>query len=480
MRFHEGASRHQLQFFTKLDDLIDQKHYIRLIDLFVDSFLNEYISHFCKGDKAIGRKAYHPGYLLKLFIYSYLNGISSSRKIEKECHRNLEAMWLMCQLAPDHKTISDFRKENGEGIKLAFNKLNLLLKQQGYIKGQTLSIDGSKIRANASMSIDMEGISKKLDNLEDQLNDYLSRIEATDNLDGELEEKEKQKQQLDKEIELLKQQVNKLKQQKEELKRLGTKRLNTTDADARIMKSRQGKHFCYNMQASVDAENHFIASVNTVSNENDKGQLLPVAEQLKKELGLIPKELLADAGYYVVSQIETLEKQGIECYVAINHNQQHTRGVDFEYDEQNDKYVCSKGQELLPKNGLKRDNKRGTVTQAYIGINCKPCEIRTQCTFAEARTVYRHMDQERRNTYENKMISPLGKSKLIQRKILSEHVFGTLKYWMGQIPLKTRSLKKVSTEINLYSMCYNLKRLLNIETFDRLVALFKGGKLILS
>ncbi|MBC7387668.1 MAG: hypothetical protein H7329_00515 [Opitutaceae bacterium] len=159
------------------------------------------------------------------------------------------------------------------------------------------------------------------------------------------------------------------------------------------MKSRQGKHFCYNLQARVDAENHFIASLTTVFNENEKGLFLLVAEQLKEEFGLIIKELLADAGYYVVTQVEILKKQGIECYVAINHNQQHFTGVDFEYDEQKDKYVCINGQELLPKYGLKWVNKRGSVVKAYIDTNCQPCGISTQCTFSEARAIYRHIDQ---------------------------------------------------------------------------------------
>ena len=476
MRFKEGIDRDQVQFFTSLNDLVEDRHYVRLIDLFVEGFVSRFITCFQKGKKQTGRKAYHPGTLLKLYIYGYLNGVSSSRKLEKECKRNLEVMWLTCHLIPDHKTISDFRKENKEGIQLAFKELSLLLKSHGYIDANTISIDGSKIRANASLSIDLEGIESKLQNLDIELTDYLSKLEAVDDFDDELEEKQKEKEKLEGEIEKLRDEVKELRHKKEQLKRSGAKRLNLTDPDARIMKSRQGKHFCYNMQAAVDAKHQFIASSYVTSHEHDRWELSPMTQQIENELGIKPKELLADAGYYTISQIEELERKSINCYVAINQNQQQSKEVDFTYDTENNRYICSQGQPLLPKNGIKIDRRRGTKSQAYVGMNCEPCPVRSDCTASKARTVYRFSNQQWRDQYEAKLKSDLGKKKLIQRKSLSEHPFGTIKYWMGSIPLKTRGISKVSTEIALYSLCYNLKRLMNLESHEKLVHLLSQGK----
>ena len=475
MRYIEGCDREQFQFFNRLDELIKENNYVRLIDAFVDSFISKFISTFNKGEKETGRKAYHPGSLLKLYIYSYLNGISSSRKIERECYRNIEVMWLMCQLTPDHKTISDFRRDNQEGIKLAFKELNLLLKASGYLNGSTISIDGSKLRANASKCIDIESITKRLDNLESQLEGYLVRINTIDDSDEELDNKKQEKEKLEKEISALKERVNDLKKQKESLAGSGRKRINVTDPDSRIMKSRQGKHFCFNMQAAIDSKNHLITTTSVVSNENDRGQLVPMMKQLKNELNISPKEILADAGYYVISEIEYLEKEeGIDCYVAINYNQEKGKRISFRYDDESDRYFCSMGQELKPKFGWKRDNRRGTMAKAYKGINCEPCTSRLECTKSKSRTVYRFSNQEWRDSYEDKLNSNEGKSRLIQRKALSEHPFGTIKYWAGSIPLKVRGLKKVTGEVNLYALCYNLRRMMNIESFETLMRLFKN------
>ncbi len=152
--------------------------------------------------------------LLKLYTYGYLNSVSSIRRLEKECKLNLEVIWLTGYLCPDHKIISDFRKENGDGIQLAFKQLGKLLESNGYIKGHTTSIDGSKIRANASMSIGLESIEKRLQNLDIQINDYLSRLNDMDNYDDELEEKRQAKEKLDQEIEQLRQQVEELRDKK--------------------------------------------------------------------------------------------------------------------------------------------------------------------------------------------------------------------------------------------------------------------------
>jgi transposase len=471
---------------NKLDDLVQENHYVRLIDVFVDYFMQENQESFLlKGNQLIGRKAYAPASLLKLYIYSYLNSISSSRKIEKECIRNIEVIWLMGNLKPDHKTISDFRRENTEGINQVFLGLIKLLKDSGYVKGKTISIDGTKVKANAAMSIDLGNISKRLENAEEQLAKYMQHIEMADNMEEELEAIRQEKEQLAEEILKLKETITELKREKEALEKQGAKRISPTDPECRIMKGRQGKHFCYNIQAVVDAENKMIANIAVLSEENDKGQLQPMVEKVEKETGIRPEEVLADAGYYVINQLEYLEKEkNVNCFVAINYNQEQTKkqklGIEFIYNPEQNIYQCSYNGILRPKNGLKKDSRRGTLAQRYVGINCNDCEIKPDCTDSSARNIYRFINQQWRNEYETKMNSGLGKSKLLLRKTLSEHPFGTIKYWMGHIPLKTRGRKKVRAEINLYAIGYNLKRLLNIEGFEKTISIFKQNELKLA
>jgi transposase len=479
MHFIQSENRSQYVLMNKLDDLVEEQHYVRLIDSFVDYFMQENQELFSlKGIQLVGRKAYNPASLLKLYIYCYLNSVSSSRKIEKECQRNIEVIWLLGHLIPDHKTISDFRRENTEGINQVFLKLLGLLRDSGYVKGKIISIDGTKIRANAGMSINLETISKRLEDAEEQLAKYLQQIELADSIDEEIEIERQEKEQLAEEISILRQKVTELKREKENLEKLGVKRMSPTDTECRMMKSRQGKHYCYNVQAVVDSENKMIANIAVLSEENDKGQLLPIVEKVEKEIGITPKEVLADAGYYIINQIEYLEKEkNINCYVAINYNQEQSKnqnlGIEFYYQPEQNIYKCSHNGILKPKHGLKKDCRRGTLAQRYIGVNCKECSIKKDCTDSTARTVYRYTNQQWRDSYEAKMNSGQGKSKLTLRKTLSEHPFGTIKYWMGHIPLKTRGKTKVRTEVNIYAIAYNLKRLLNIEGFEKAISIFK-------
>lgn len=479
MHYITGQDRQQAQFFTKLDDLVSNHHYARLIDLIADKFVSENpVSFDAKGGSNVGRKAYHPAVLLKLYIYGYLNGISSSRKLERECHRNLELMWLMNQLAPDHKTIADFRRENGEAIQQSVLMFNRWLQQAGYIKGNTISIDGSRIRANASRSYDIDSIAKKLDQAEVQLTEYLGKLILVDQEEGEQEQLEIEKQRLEKIVSDLQQQVGELEQKKALLKESNAKRLSSTDPEARIMKSRQGKHFCYNVQAAVDEYHKLIVCNQVRSEENDKGLLIPVVEEAKKWLTETPREVLADAGYYQLNQLEELESNNVKCYVAINGNQEQVKevqhGITFKFDEQKNVYQCSQGQFLVPHHGVKRDVRRGTQAQAYKGINCQPCAIKSLCTTArETRTVYRFSNQEWRDRYMHKMKSELGVSKLRLRGMLSEHPFGTLKYWMGHIPILLRGKQKVQIEMNLYTIAYNFKRMLNTIPFEQMKELIE-------
>lgn len=456
--------------------MIPAQHYCRLIDLLVDHFSTDNLSSFAeKGQHSIGRKAYHPSLLLKLYLYGYLNGISSSRKLERECHRNLEVIWLASRLTPDHKTIADFRRQNGQAVCQVVQKFNELLKNSGHIKGKIVSIDGSKVRANAGMHIDLSTVESRLENLEEELSKYMTDLDHLDQIDDEIEAVDALRDQraaMQKQVDELKKEVEQLRNQKKILESIEAKTISPTDTDARIMQSRHGRHLSYNVQTVVDAENHMIVHSEVINNASDRNQLLPLVDKLEDLLSIHPQQVIADAGYYVLNQIEFLEQQkNIDCYVAISHNQQQLReieaGITFTYQEEKDVYVCSHRQELHPLHGLKRDSRRNTLVQTYRGINCSPCSVKSSCTSSKhGRSIARYSNQEWRDQYFSKMKSELGKEKMRLRRSLSEHPFGTIKYWMGQIPLLTRGFQNVKTEILIYTLVYNFRRLLSIANFD--------------
>jgi hypothetical protein len=318
------------------------------------------------------------------------------------------------------------------------------LKEAGYIKGKILSIDGSKIRANAGLSIDLDTVSKRLENMEKALKEYLYSLEKLDNEENELEQVKLEKIKLQGEVDQLKQQLEELEKQKNILQGNNLKKISPTDPDARIMKSRNGKHFSYNLQSAVDAENQMIAYAQVTSEENNKGQLEPVIEAIEKSLNIIPEEVLADTGYYVAMEVERIEKErNVNCYVPVHMNQhQYARqanNITFSYDKEADNYTCSQGEKLFAKYGIKRNKKRGTEAQLYQSENCTECSVRKFCTTSNNnKFIIRYLNQDWRDAYNDKMQSEIGKQKMKQRKSLSEHPFGTLKYWMGQIPLLVR------------------------------------------
>lgn len=474
-------NRQQLSLINSLDDRVSQDHYVRLIDVLIDRIVMENETTFInKGLAKTGRKPYHPATLLKLYLYGYLNGINSSRKLETECKRNIEVMWLLGNLIPDHKTISDFRKNNSEQIQMTVEQFNLFLKQGGYIKAEVLSVDGSKIRANASKVIS-DDIEKRLSHLGEQLGRYLAELDGNDHADQTKEnitELKKQQTLLEENIKHLQQEIEKLKEQKKKLKDDGLDKYSSTDPDARLMKGREGKHFAYNVQAAIDETHKLIAVLEVSTQQNDRALITPMITTLKRKFSTRPKEIIADAGYSNINDIKQAElSERVDCYVALNDNQHQVKdqrqGFTFTYSAETDQYTCIKGQPLVLSEKNKTDKKRGTSASVYRGINCSSCEVRTDCTKGTARTLMRYNDHEWRDRYRQKMQSELGKKKMRLRKSLSEHPFGTLKQWMGKIPIKLRGKRKVQTEMNIYHLAYNFKRMTSIENIFTLTGLIK-------
>jgi transposase len=469
MRYHRGTGRHQ-QSFLSLDDLICKGHVVRLIDEICEEFCRELECDnvFEKGNKDTGRMPYHPADLLKILVYGYLNGVSSSRKLERESGRNVEVKWLTSGLAPDHKTLADFRRNNGELIIRFFGHLVKRFKEAGLLSGKSIAVDGTKIKAYASQEITMETVNQKLEDIENGVEKYLKQMEVLDTTEDEVEELQKKKVVLEEELERLGYKKKEYEGYKERLEQAGEERVCITDAEAKMMRGRHGKYYGYNVQVAVDTENHFLTSLQTTDNQNDKGLLAPMVEASTQSTDQQPEEALADAGYYKINQLEHLEQQGTQCYVAINKTfkqiEDEKHGLAFTYSETEDCYYCTEGRTLEYSRKKKKEDR--TPVRVYKGTECGTCSKREICTTASARSVQRSENQEWIDAYHDKMKSCEGKQKLIKRRSVAEHPFGTMRYAMGQIPVLLRGRNKVQIEMHLYGIGYNLKRYLNIQRME--------------
>lgn len=471
----EPADRNQYQLMNSLDDTISEKNPVRIMDKIIDEIVSANKEIFEKERKTeAGRPAYQDRTLLKLYIYGYFNGISSSRKLEIETHRNKEVIWLLGELRPDHWTISNYRKENGDKIKLVTKKFREYLRDQGYIKMKMVAIDGSKVKAYANRDmLDMERIDKQMTDIDKKIEEYLSKMADNDIREEVQEETESEgtgeveRKYLDKIIELQKK-VEQLQQQKEILEKEGKKFISRADPEANLMKSRDGKIPAYNVQIAVDKEHGMIIDSEVVTDETDINQLPNMVESIKEEIGRLPEEAVMDKGYYKPDIIEQVENKnpGIKLYIAPKATSKDKETITFRYDKEKDEYECSMGKRLVLKQKNMRYHK--SVAGVYQGIECTGCPRREECTRSKnkGRKIYRYKNQQWRDNFKSEMRSDLSRNKISLRKTIVEHPFGTIKYLMGKIPLLLRGVKKAATEINIYTTVYNLKRLFNLEAFD--------------
>lgn len=483
MHYIKPHDRNQRLFFSSLDDFVSSEHPVRILDTIVGNIVKNNPEKFrYKGQQDVGRRAYSPETMLKLFIYGYLNGISSSRKLEVETYRNIEVKWLLSDLQPDHKTIANYRRDNADQIKTLTIEFRKFLKELGYIKGKTLAVDGTKVKANANRDmLTMDKIEQRLSNLGKQLQKYFNLLAHNDIEEDILDETDNieldsvNKHLVDKSASWrIQTKIEDLEKSRAILEESGKKHLSPTDPDASLMKSREGMIPAYNVQAVVDSENKMIADALVRTNPNDLRELSPVMYSLNATLEVEPEEVLADKGYYNPEEIKELEGGSTTTYyIPTTVSFRDREEIEFTYDSDKDEYRCSAGKRLVLKQ--KNKLKKGHLTNVYQGIECKGCALRSSCTRSKYGRIYhRYHDQDWRDDYKERVRSQLGKDYIKKRKEIIEHVFGTMKYWMGKIPLLLRGKDKVQTEINIYTTAYNLKRLINIESFDRLMEMIKG------
>jgi transposase len=476
MHFIKPADRQQFTFMQSLDDLVGSDNPVRVIDAIVDAIIEKNPGDFSdKGQSHLGRKAYNPGTFLKLYIYGYLNGISSSRKLEIETHRNIELIWLLGNLRPDFKTIADYRKDNGEDIRLLTRRFREFLCDQGFIQGKTIGIDGTRVKANANRSmLSAKKIERRISSMNEKIEDYLGRLMENDKRDDILEELEAEdgseiNQELIDKIAELEERLRSLGEQKETLNKESRGEVSESDPDARLMRSRDGMIPAYNVQLAVDEKNNLITGSMVGTEPNDQELLEPVLEHIKEELGIEPEEVLGDRGYASFTAIQKVESNGkTTCFIPLSKHKNDANPIRFTYNEEKDEYVCERGKSLP----LKAKNKyhHGQYMDVYQGIECEGCPVRSQCTRSKyGRIIQRPHNRSWREAYRRRLETVLGKSKVKLRKSLVEHPFGTIRYWMGKIPLLLRGKDKVATEINIYTTAYNVKRLISLKGSAELI-----------
>jgi transposase len=469
MSYITGASREQFMLPTSIDEYVWFDNIVRFIDAFVDKVITNdtLLSFTWKGSSDDGRPAYHPRSLTKLLIYGYLNSVSSSRGLERETRRNLEVIWLMQGQRPKYWTISNFRKDNKALIKKITIDFRRFLKDSDYIKGESLSTDGTKIKANASRSIlSIKLIDKKVSRIEEDIERYLSQLSKNDAMEEQHAEMLAANDALKSQITRLEKQLQELESQKQLLEMTDRETLAPADYDARIMKTKDGFLPAYNVQGTVCNDSHLIVSCIATTNPNDYHSLEENITTSVKEVGIVPKTILADSGYANEEQIQSLEQQKIDCFVPFpdepeSKKIQRQKGITFVYDEQANCFHCSQGKQLVSvQKNLKRKNR---ICNKYQCKECHNCPVREHCTTSKTgRIIYRRVDGEWLVNYKQRTRTKEFKEKYKERKNTIEHLFGTMRYYMGQIPLLLRGVENVQTEIDLYATACNLKRSKNI------------------
>ena len=396
--------------------------------------------------------------MLKIYVYGYLNQVHSSRRLEKEAQRNVELMWLTGRLAPDFKTIADFRRDNGEAIRLVCREFVMLCRKLNLL-GNTLAIDGSKFKAvnNRDKNFTRAKMKRRIAEVEASIERYLGELDSADHTEPPPDGRTA----ADK-IAALKEEMDRLKKFEVRMLEAPDKQLSLTDPDARSMKSRGGGIVGYNVQTAVDVDSHLIVAHNVTNASSDRRQLADMSLRAKTDLSADHLHVLADRGYYRAEELLACEEHNIDAYVpkSMTSNNRAKGQFDrseFNYIETDDEYECPAGQRLIYRYTSPQD---GKATRRYWSSACPRCPIKAQCTTGDNRRISRWEHEEVLERNEARLTN--RPDAMAVRRAVVEHPYGTLKGWMGYTHFLTKSLGRASTEMSLHVLAYNMKRVINL------------------
>jgi transposase len=476
-RYVEGENRTQSTLFPEsLDDYVAEDNPVRVVDVFVDELDLKALGFEGAEPEVTGRPAYHPGTLLKIYIYGYLNRIQSSRRLERETQRNVELIWLTGRLSPDFKTIADFRKDNGKAIRRVCREFIVLCRSLDFFSEAIVAIDGSKFKAvnNRDKNFTDHKLKARMQQLEESIARYLADLDRADR-DPTLVTEAR--------VEHLKQKLETVKAQMQRLKQIGKQmaaapdgQVSLTDPDARSMATSGHRTGIvgYNVQTAVDAKNHLIVVHEVTNLGSDRAQLSSIAKQTREAMGTATLTALADRGYFKGEEILECERAGIDALVSkpqTSNNQ--AKGQfdkrDFRYIAADDEYQCPAGQRAIWRFTT---IEHGMTMHKYWSSACPRCPIKAQCTSGEYRRVTRWEHEEVLEAMQARLYQMPQASRIRRQTV--EHAFGTLKAWMGATHFLTKTLPRVSTEMSLHVLAYNLKRAMQLIGIVPLMEAMRG------
>ena len=469
MKFIQGHNRNQINLFPiSIEDSIDTQNEVRIIDLFVDSlslkdfdFRMDFIEN--------GRPAYHPADLLKLFIYGYLNKLRSSRDLEKECFRNIEVMWLLKCLKPDHNTISNFRRDNEKAIKKVFRATVEIARHFDLIGGKLIAGDSTKLRAQNSKknNFNQSKIDRHIAYIDNKIEEYTKALAESDGDNY---------QRIQDAISKHQQRKSGYEELESKLNESGESQISITDPESRQIVIRGNiTEVAYNVQTTVDAKNNIPIDYK-VTNENDSKAMGNMVQRAKSILRTNEFTALYDKGFHTGSELKTAQELGVETIVAVpaapstsqapNHDYNYEH---FIYDKEADTYSCPQGQ-VLHTNGswYKQRSSTGSISwfKQYKTKACRKCPARSRCTKSEKqRLIHR---SEYAEYYERNLNNTLEKEHLYKRRqAIVEHPYGTIKrQWGFSYILTKKGIKRASSDVGFMLIAYNLRRIGNILTLN--------------
>ena len=473
-RFVEGVDRSQSTLFPdRLEDWIGDDNAVRVVDVFVDELDLGGLGFGGVEPQATGRPAYHPSVLLKLYIYGYLNRVQSSRRLEREAGRNVEVMWLCGRLVPDHKTIADFRKDNGQAIGKVCAQFVAVCRRLDLLAEASVAIDGSKFKAvNArDRNFTRAKMARRMAQIEESVARYLHQLDSADRQEPSVARTIKTARLKDK-IAKLKEEMGRL--EKLEVRRLAApdRQISLTDPDARSMAtSGRGSGIVgYNVQAAVDTRHHLIVAHEVTNEGSDRAQLSNMANQAKAALSADALDVVADRGYFSGEQILACEEAAITVTLPkpqTSANRAKGRFVkgDFRYVADDDVYLCPAGERLVYRY---TNQENGLTLRRYWTNVCQSCALKDRCITGKERRITRWQHEHVLDAVEQRLDE--YPDAMRQRRQTVEHPFGTIKCWMGATHFQMKTLKRVGTEMALHVLAYNLKRVINIIGIGALIA----------
>jgi len=455
MKFIQGHNRTQINLFpVSLDQSIDPDNEVRMIDLFVESLsLKDF--GFRTDFTENGRPAYHPSDLLKLFIYGYMNKLRYSRDLEKECHRNIEVMWLLKCLKPDHNTISNFRRDNPKAIKKVFRTTVQIARHFDLIGGKLIAGDSTKLRAQNSKknNFNQAKVDRHVSYIDNKLEEYARALAEND---------EDNKQVIEDEIKKQQQRKDNYKNIEKQLKETGENQISLSDPESRqIMIRNNITEVAYNVQTTVDAKNNIPIDYK-VTNQNDSKAMGNMVQRAKSILRTNDFTVLYDKGYHTGSELKTAQDLGVETIVAIPSLPSTSQAPNHEYNseyfiynKETDTYTCPQGESLIT-NGTwyNEHDKRGNLItfKQYKTRSCKSCAAHSKCTRSKngrviQRTTFAEYYEKNRSNFQEK--ERLYK----RRQAIVEHPYGTIKrQWGFSYILTKKGMERASSDVGFMFM----------------------------